>query len=300
MNTVERYSRPPDLAAALAAAASDPGAVWLAGGTSLLAGDYADKPSSVIDIGAFIPRGITVREGLVTMGAGTSFQEIAESDAAPDLLKKAVLGVGSRNVRNRATVGGNIGSDRPSSALIPALLVLDARIEVAQRKSAQPTSNSMDLASYLGSPGGLILSVSFQTAASRRSGYGRWSRTSNDTAILVAAVSFSMDTSAMKDLRIAMGGIAAKSRRMSELEKRFENMPIPAEDDSGEDFRSIVEKAALPFLVPAEGGAVSASFRKLRGAALLAEVIAKAIGLTGAAGDHGLYPAGRAETGGAR
>jgi putative selenate reductase FAD-binding subunit len=300
MNTVERYSRPPDLAAALAAAASDPDAVWLAGGTSLLAGDYSDKPASVIDIGSILPRGITVHEGTIAIGADTTFQELAEASAAPALLKEAALGVGSRNVRNRATVGGNIAADRSSSALIPALLVLDAKLEIAVGGATRPASQTQELASWLSAPSGLILSISFRDPASRRSGYGRWSRTSNDTAILVAALSFTIEKSSMKNLRIAMGGIATKSRRMSELEKRFENMPIPAEDDSGEDFRSIVEKAALPFLVPAEGGAVSASFRKLRGATLLAEVMAKAVGLTGTSDGSGSNPSGRAGKGGAR
>ncbi|MGO8692549.1 MAG: FAD binding domain-containing protein [Rectinemataceae bacterium] len=276
MKIVQRFARPPDMGAAFALAEQDSSARWLAGGTSLLAGDYADKPASVIDIGAFIPRGIELREGLVAIGAGTTFQEIAESPSVPFVLKRAALGQGSRNVRNRATIGGNIAADRSSSAFIPALLVLDAKLEIAIVRAAGPTRTSLDLASYLAAPSGLILSVSFPIPDSRRTGYGRWARTSNDSAILVAAVSFSIDASLMKNFEIAMGGISTKSRRMNELEKRFEGMPIPTEAASGEDFRDIVEKAALPLLVPTRGGAVSAPFRKLRGAALLAEVMAEA------------------------
>jgi len=58
MKRVERYARPAELSAALALASADRDARWLAGGTSLLAGDYADKPSSVIDISAVVPGGV--------------------------------------------------------------------------------------------------------------------------------------------------------------------------------------------------------------------------------------------------
>jgi len=277
MKTVERYYHPADLSAALAAAAGDPDAVWLAGGTSLFAGDYADKPAAVIDISTFIPRGVAAKGSGLSVGAGTTFQELIDSELVPAVLKDAALGIGSRNVRNRATVGGNIAADRACSSLIPSLLVLDAKLEIAGvRSPASSGVGPLDLRSWLDKPEGLILAISFPVPdKSRRSAYGRWARIAVDAAVLGAALCCSVEKGLLKDVRIALGGISGKSRRMRELEARLEGWRLPAPSD---DPRADIETAALPFLAPAEGGIVSASFKRLRGAALLADVVAAAIG----------------------
>ncbi|MDA8426555.1 MAG: FAD binding domain-containing protein [Treponema sp.] len=275
MKTVQRYVRPRDLGQALHLAKEDPGAVWLAGGTLLLAGDYADKPASVVDVGPVLGRGIERRDGSLEIGAGLTLQSLAESEAAPEILRKAALGIGSRNVRNRATVGGNIAANRSSSALIPAFLVLDARLEIAGVRGPDSRSET-ELASYLAAPSGLILSVGIPERPSRRLGYGRWARTANDAAVLVAAVSFAVEGSAMKDAKIAMGGITAKARRLFDLEKRFEGLQV--QGLPLDELRDQVERMALPLLVPDGQGVVSASFRKVRGAALLAQAVAEALG----------------------
>ncbi|HUW42219.1 MAG TPA: FAD binding domain-containing protein [Rectinemataceae bacterium] len=274
MKTVQRYVRPPDLGQALKLAKEDPGAVWLAGGTILLAGDYAGKPASVVDVGPILGRGIERRDGRIEIGAGVTFQDLAESEAAPPMLREAALGIGSRNVRNRATVGGNIAANRPCSALIPALLVLDARLAIAGERGSDSRSEA-ELASYLAAPSGLILSVSIPERPSRRHGYARWARTANDAAVLVAAVSFTVEGPAMKDVKIAMGGIAGEARRLGELERRFEGFSTAGRPI--DDVRNRIEEAAAGLLVPAEQPVVSAAFRKVRGAALLAQAVAEAL-----------------------
>ena len=65
------------------------------------------------------------------IGAMCSFQEILDCDAAPAWLKTAVRYLASLPRRFKATVGGNIASWRSDSYLIPTLLAVGAKLEIA-------------------------------------------------------------------------------------------------------------------------------------------------------------------------
>ncbi|HOX33670.1 MAG TPA: FAD binding domain-containing protein [Spirochaetales bacterium] len=266
MRRTERYARPASLGEALALKAADPAAAWLAGGTFLLAGDARDKPESLIDLGAFLPRGLSAAGAALAIGAGTSFQELADSRAAPALLRRAALGMANRNVRNRATVGGNLGANRSCSSLIPSLLVLGAELELAE--GGPPAAAGLE--SWLAGPRGLVLSLRIPAEAGRRSACGRWARTACDLSVLSAAVSYRLSAGAMRDLRIALGGLGPRARRFPELEALFEGRPLPSRED--------MEARIAPLLRPIDDLRGSAEFKRFRAAALAAELLRAAAG----------------------
>lgn len=109
----------------------------LAGGTDVITHWRAGEtyPAAVIDVSK-IPdlHAVTVTEKLVTIGAAVTFQEIVDSkllqEAAP-LLVQACAQVGVWQVRNRGTIGGNIANASPVADSVPALLCLDAEIQVS-------------------------------------------------------------------------------------------------------------------------------------------------------------------------
>jgi xanthine dehydrogenase YagS FAD-binding subunit len=106
------YARAADLAQALAAVAD--GAVAIAGGTELLNWmrlGIADA-DTVVDIGQLAElRGITGQGDVIRIGALTTLNEVGESDlirtAAP-VLAQACLKAASAQLRNLATLGGNV------------------------------------------------------------------------------------------------------------------------------------------------------------------------------------------------
>ncbi|MDA3939194.1 MAG: FAD binding domain-containing protein [Spirochaetia bacterium] len=65
----------------------------------------------------------------ISIGAGVTLQEIIDSDKMPDALKKAAKYIASRNIRNMATIGGNIAANRADSYVIPCLIALKADVE---------------------------------------------------------------------------------------------------------------------------------------------------------------------------
>jgi CO/xanthine dehydrogenase FAD-binding subunit len=108
----------------------------LAGGTDLLIGLRRGivKPGCVVDItGLDELSGIHQENGIVTIGALTTHSEVCQSEAmaswAP-VLGAACREVGSRQIRNRASIGGNLAHASPAGDTIPAFYVLNAEIQL--------------------------------------------------------------------------------------------------------------------------------------------------------------------------
>jgi CO/xanthine dehydrogenase FAD-binding subunit len=263
---------------ALAARRAEPSAQWLAGGTVLLAGDAREKPESVIDLAAFLPRDIVRGRSELAIGAGASFQEIADSKAAPRCLAEAALSMVNRNTRNRATLGGNLGADKSCSSLIPILLALEAEVEVDSPSSSGGSerlaleawlAQRAEVRSSVARAADLALRVLVPIRGGARAAYRRWNRVSCDLSVLGAAVAFRLEDGAATGLRIALGGLGPKARRFPALEALFEGAPPPDRDE--------IEETVAPLLRPIEDLRAGASFKRRRGAQLTAEAFLDAL-----------------------
>ncbi len=63
------------------------------------------------------------------IGAGITLQELIDNPVIPLVLKKAAGFIASRNIRNMATLGGNIAANRPDSYILPCLIALKANVK---------------------------------------------------------------------------------------------------------------------------------------------------------------------------
>ncbi|MET8854128.1 FAD binding domain-containing protein [Amycolatopsis sp. NPDC004625] len=132
------FLRPATLAEALALKAERPAAVPIAGGTDVMVELNFDhrRPDALLDLTTVpeLAEWSTVEDsdGTVRLGAGVPYSRvIAELGASVPALAMASRTVGSPQIRNRGTVGGNLGAASPAGDTHPVLLALDARIEVA-------------------------------------------------------------------------------------------------------------------------------------------------------------------------
>jgi len=129
------FLRPNTWADALAAKAGQPAAVPIAGGTDVMVELNFDhrRPPALLDLGgvAELADWSTV-DGRVRIGAGMPYTRIITElgDTLPGLAM-ASRTVGSPQIRNRGTVGGNLGTASPAGDTHPALLAGDAVVEVA-------------------------------------------------------------------------------------------------------------------------------------------------------------------------
>ena len=121
-----------DLESALALLAADREAVLLNGGTDLMVEiNFGRKrPEAVIAIDRVaelreVSRGATVR-----LGAGVTFATILGRDCGSVALREAARTVGSPQIRNAATIGGNVATSSPAGDSLPVLAALDATVHL--------------------------------------------------------------------------------------------------------------------------------------------------------------------------
>jgi len=128
---------PRSLDEALRVKAEHPEAVPLAGGTDLMVELNFDRrrPEVVLNLGEVEElRGWSREDGAVRLGAGLTYTE-AMADPLRSLLPalaEASRTVGSPQIRNRGTLGGNLGTASPAGDSLPPLLVEEAEVELAR------------------------------------------------------------------------------------------------------------------------------------------------------------------------
>ena len=139
--TAMLYERPGTLDEALAVLAG--GANWsiLAGGTDLYPATTGQTlRGRILDIGGLDElRGIGRTSGGWRIGAAVTWSEIVRADLPPafDALREAGREVGSVQIQNAATVVGNICNASPAADGVPALLILDAEVELVSRAGSR-------------------------------------------------------------------------------------------------------------------------------------------------------------------
>ena len=222
----------------------------LAGGTDLLLKQNRDNSSrwTLIDIGN-IPELVGIfssKEGL-RIGAACSLGEIEKSPLLTrslQVLSTAAATVGSPQIRNLATIGGNLCNASPSADTVPALLVLDAQLIIASASQRR----SLPLANFFTGPGQtrlkadeLLLSISIadQPAGACAVYLKHAPRRAMDLAIAGVAVQLWFSNDHLQ-ARIAMGAVAPTPLRAIQSEALL--AASPSVDD--ETFRAVAHCAA--------------------------------------------------------
>ncbi len=135
------FIQPTSWADALAVKAERPAAVPLAGGTDLMVEMNFDarRPDALLDLTKIDELGQwDISDGRVRLGAGVSYARIIEElGARLPGLAMAARTVGSPQIRNRGTVGGNLGTASPAGDAHPPLLAARADVEVASVRGAR-------------------------------------------------------------------------------------------------------------------------------------------------------------------
>jgi CO/xanthine dehydrogenase FAD-binding subunit len=112
--SVFEYVRATDVDAAVAAVSADPAAAYLAGGTTqldLMLKDGVVSPDRLVDITRLPLGGVTRGDGAIRVGALTTMEELAADPTVVErlpLVREALLAGASTQLRNMATIGGNL------------------------------------------------------------------------------------------------------------------------------------------------------------------------------------------------
>jgi CO/xanthine dehydrogenase FAD-binding subunit len=181
-------------------------------------------------------RGWSRENGTLRLGSGLTYSEAMAVPLAEALpaLAEASRTVGSPQIRNRGTIGGNLGTASPAGDALPPLLVEGAEVEVASARG----SRSIPLADFLLGPKRSALAGDELIVAVRLTPSGAqqtFMKVGPRNAMVIAVVSLAL----------------AADRERGQLRASFGSAgPVPglvvAPLSAADDFPSLVAEAASP------------------------------------------------------
>jgi CO/xanthine dehydrogenase FAD-binding subunit len=254
----------------------------IAGGTDLViglrSGDYT--PQSIIDITRIEElRKIGEKNGAVSIGAAVTHSEIASSLLVKKygkILSDAASEIGSPQIRNLGTIGGNIVNASPAADTIPPLMVLNAMGRVVSRGGEKEVPLSQLFKGPYETnlkPHELLVQITFQKLPPEtKSSFVRLARRdAMAIARMNVAIILQIGKNRIEDVRIAVGSVTPTPQRMSEAET-FLKGKLP-------DQRSL-KKASLKVseaMIQRSGIRTSTSYKKPVVEALFMRAVKKAL-----------------------
>ncbi len=210
----------------------------IAGGTDVMVDiKFKEEPGCLVNIKK-IPSlaGISESGGTLRIGALTTIREIETSAIVRDklpVLWESAHQFASLQVRNTATIGGNICRASPSGETLTPLLVLEANAILAFSDGER----SEPFKSFFHGPGksaagvkGLLteIEVPIPPAGSKGVYLKHAVRGAMDIAMVGVAVLLSADAGNVKDVRIGLGAVAPTPVRAPKTEALLKGKPLTA------------------------------------------------------------------------
>ncbi len=233
-----RFLLPERLEAVFEALERFPEATLIAGGTDLMV--YVNQRAARYPVlvslqGVTELRRCEAAPHELVLGAGLPLSEL-EAELAErcrgelGLLEQLLPLFSSRLIRNRATLGGNLGTASPIGDSPPALLALDAELTLVSRGGARRVPLIEFFTGYRESllrAGELIVSVNVPRPAPRFQRFYKVSkRVLDDISTVAAAFGLDLDAAGrVERLRIAFGGVAATPVRALAAESAARGRP---------------------------------------------------------------------------
>ena len=246
--------------------------IVLAGGTDLYPQHVGRPLPPVIDIGGISElRGVDVTADSYRIGALTRWADVADTPlpACFDGLRVAASQVGSVQVQNAGTVGGNLCNASPAADGIPPLLSLDASVELTSIAGTRVLPLEAFLTGYRQTalrPGELLTTVLIPRGAAHdaRAAFLKLGlRRYLVISVVMVAVVVAMDPDdRITEARVAVGACSPVAQRLRSLESR-----LVGRSPDEVDVASIAEH--LSALSPIDDVRATADYRREAAAVLV-------------------------------
>jgi CO/xanthine dehydrogenase FAD-binding subunit len=233
---------PRSLDEALRLKAERPDALPIQGGTDVMVELNFDRarPSALLNLNEIAElRGWSSQKGTVWLGSGLTYAEAMERPLAEALpaLAEAARTVGGPQIRNRGTIGGNLGTASPAGDALPPLLVCGAEVKIGSVRGER----TVPLPEFLVGPkrnvlaeDELILGVSVDATESRQT----FMKVGPRNAMVIAVVSLAVRVDG--ELRAAFGSagpvatlVRAELREADSFAQRVAEAASPIDDVRG-------------------------------------------------------------------
>jgi CO/xanthine dehydrogenase FAD-binding subunit len=245
-----------------------PDSRFLAGGTDVVRrlNEGSLTPDRIVDLSG-VPELRFVRQeaGRLHIGSATTLaliQREASISRFAGCLAEAAATVGSRQIRNVATIGGSVANASPCGDILPALLVLDS---VATVLDPAGVTRQLPVTALLGAPGvrqlkcGEVI-TGFEFPALGPDEHSTFTRVASRSTFSVARLSMAIVVTCaapggrLRNVRVALGAVGTAAFRDDVLQRFLEGRradsatsALFAEECTAAIRRAIPDRPSLPY-----------------------------------------------------
>jgi xanthine dehydrogenase FAD-binding subunit len=183
-----------------------------------------------------------VDEHRVRVGAATPIQRFLDDPAlarALPCMPRCAVWFADDQIRESATIGGNIGNASPAADGTPGLIAHDAHVELAKREGREIVRRRVKLDQFVTGPGKIALAPGELLVAvecDALAGYGgSFEKVGHRRSLVIslvclaALVKFDAAGRAFEDVRLAIAGIGPVPKRLTDVEAFLRSGPLSAE-----------------------------------------------------------------------
>ena len=206
----------------------------IAGGTDLLI-QYYDR---LYEVGSWLDlknikelKEIKIYQNQIEVGAMVSHAQLEKSEDIKKyfpILNQAAADIGSPQIRNRGTIGGNIVNASPAGDLLAPLMAYDAQFRLlsTQGEKIVPAEEFfIDPKKTILRPEQLLVQIILPLP--KKKTYGCWIKIGKRKALIIATITLALvvemaeDNNTIKDVRTCLGSVAPTPIEIKEIRKKM-------------------------------------------------------------------------------
>jgi carbon-monoxide dehydrogenase medium subunit len=254
---------------------------YVAGGTDLISNikQGTIQPDALISLRGIVSLRNIEHNGELSIGGMTLLRDIERNAVIGDrysALAEAVSVLANPQIRNVATVGGNLCNAAPSADCAPPLLVMEALITL----EGPGGRREIPIASFFKGPGETLMEPEEiltqvripSTLRGAGTAFLKLGRVAQDIATVNAAALLVMEDGICRKCRLAVGAVAPIPRRLNSVEKTMEGRAID------KDLLSRVVQMVELEVAPITDVRSTASYRRSMSGVLVKRAVQAALG----------------------
>lgn len=213
----------------------------IAGGTDVLV-DYFDRLDEIerwISLkNLYELKKIEINNDRIEVGALVTHEELVKSEIIQKylpLINQAALDVGSPQIRNRGTIGGNIANSSPAGDLLPPLIAYDAVFKITSQNETREVP-AKDF--FLGPKKNVLrndeILEKIIIPIPQKHTYGKWLKVGKRNALIISSITLAIvvtfnDDERIKTVKCSLGSVAPVPIEISQIQplmvgKRFNEL----------------------------------------------------------------------------
>ncbi|CUI87772.1 xanthine dehydrogenase small subunit [Cognatishimia activa] len=215
--------------------------------TAYLANPDATLVAGATDVGLWVTKGLHDLDPVIFLGRCTDLKEITETDTQLHFgagvnmneMRAAITPhfasygemlrrYASNQIRNAATLGGNIANGSPIGDNPPALIALNAQVQLRrgdERRTMPIEDFFIEYGKQDRQPGEFVERISVPKQPDRLKVYKLSKRFDQDISAVLAAFNVTVEDGVVTEARIAFGGMAGIPKRAAHVENALRGQP---------------------------------------------------------------------------